>query len=219
MKQTALLAIIVGLSAVSMAAIYASDLGQTQLVVATPNSDTIGMFGHIEFVQADSSGNIIGYYQTDNFVTDQGAACAAAMLFDVSEDGGAACGVIGSAVGEFLHIGLGDLAPSTDNSADTTLDNEITDDVGSSRLLEVDAGIVSNAGAGTATVTITTPAPFAFFDAAPLNTTNNIFQAGLFDSASAGQSFAIQNTTSGANPGIDVNDGDTLSVTWTITVG
>ena len=104
MKQIALLAIIVGLSAVSMAAIYASDLGQTQLVVATPNSDTVGMFGHIEFVQADSSGNIIWYYQTDNFVTDQGAACAAAMLFDVSEDGGAACGLIGSALGEFSCI-------------------------------------------------------------------------------------------------------------------
>ncbi len=219
MKQTALLAIIVGLSAVSMAAIYASDLGQTQLAVATPNRDTMGMFGHIEFVQADSSGNIIGYYQTDNFVTDQGAACAAAMLFDVSEDGGAACGVIGSAVGEFLYIALGDVAPLGDDTTDTTLDGEITDDVGSSRLLETDATIVSNAGTGTATVTITTPAPFAFFDAAPLNTTNNVFQAGLFDSLTAGQSFSIQNTTSGQNQGIDVNDGDTLAVTWTITVG
>jgi len=214
MKQRALLAIIVGLSAVSMAAIYASDLGQTQLVVGT-SSDKIGMLGHIEFVKADSFGNIIGYYQTDNFITDMGAACAAQQMF-----GGSAIAPCTGTPTDFLHIGLGDLAPAGDDSIDTALDDEMTDaDDSSSRRLDTDGAVyVSNAGAGTATVTVATVTPFDFLDAGT-NTTNNVFQAGLFDSAATGNAFAIQNTTSGANPGIDVNDGDTLAVTWTITVG
>ncbi len=217
MKQVALLAIIVGLSAVSMAAIYASDLGQTQLVVGT-SGDKIGMFGHIEFVQSDRSGNIIGYYQTDNFVTDMGAACAATMLFDVDETLGP-CDTTGSAVNEFLNIGLGDAQPSTDDTTDTVLDDEMTDaDDSSFRRVDPDATMVSNGGAGTATVTIATVTPFNFLDAGS-NTTNNVYQAGLFDETALGNAFAIQNTTSGVNPGIDVNDGDQLTVTWTITVG
>jgi len=214
MKQRALLAIIVGLSAVSMATIYASDLGQTQLVVGT-SSDKIGMLGHIEFVQADSFGNIIGYYQTDNFVTDMGAACAAQQMF-----GGTAITPCTGTPTDFLYIGLGDAAPAGDDSTDTILDDEMTDaDDSSARRLDTDgAAYASNAGAGTATVTIATVTPFDFLDAGT-NTTNNVFQAGLFDSAATGNAFAIQNTTSGVNPGIDVNDGDTLAVTWTITVG
>jgi len=156
MKQIALLAIIVGLSAVSMAAIYASDLDPTSLVLATPSSEKIGMFGHIEYVQADSFGNIIGYYQTDNFVTDMGAACAATMLFDTDEIL-APCDVIGSGVNEFLNIRLGDMAPSTDAFADTFLDN----DMGGFKV-DSDATMVSNTGAGTATVTIATETPFDF---------------------------------------------------------
>jgi len=49
-----------------------------------------------------------------------------------------------------------------------------------------------------------------------------IFEAGLFDliTVSGGNVFAIRNTTATSpNPGIDVNDGDTLDVTWTITIG
>lgn len=218
MKQIALLAIIAGLSVVTMATIYASDLGQTQLMLATPSSDKFGMLGHIEFVQADSSGNIIGYYQTDNFVTDMGAACAATKLFDISETL-APCGSAGSAVNEFLFIGLGDLQPGTDVKSDTALDNEITDDAGSSRRVDSDADFVSNANAGTATVTVATETAFIFEDAGNNNATNNIFQAGLFDAVTGGNAFSIQNTTSGANVGIPVSDGDSLSVTWTITVG
>lgn len=212
MKQVALLAIIVGLSAVSMAAIYASDFVQTPLLVATPSNDKIGMFGHIEFVLADSSGNIKGYYQTDNFVTDMGAACAATMLFDFDETL-SPCDTTGAGVKEFLNIRLGDSQPGTDVKSDTALDNDM---VGFK--VDTDATMISNANAGTATVTIATETPFDFTTGGS-NVTNNVFQAGLFDETVGGNAFAIQNTTSGANPGIDVNDGDQLTVTWTITVG
>jgi len=210
MKQIALLAIIVGLSAVSMAAIYASDLDPTSLVVATSSSDKVGMYGHIEFVQADSSGNIISYYQTDNFVTNQGAECSAAKLFDLDETVGT-CDTTGTLVNEFLNIRLGNGAPIGTDETRTIL---ITD-MGGVRT-DTDA-VFGNLGGGTVDVTVATQDPFTFEGGT--NTTLNVFEAGLFDETSGGNAFAIQNTTSGVNPGIDVNDGDTLAVTWTITVG
>jgi len=83
---------------------------------------------------------------------------------------------------------------------------------------EDDATSTPNVAAGTTTVTVATDsaAPFTFDSG---NTTLNVFEAGLFDATSLGNAFAIQNTTSSPNPGIDVNPGDTLAVTWTITVG
>lgn len=209
MKST-LLAIIVGLSVASMGTIYASDLATTSLAVASPSGDTVGLLGHIEFEVRDSSDNIKGYYQTDNFITDVGAACAAQQLFV----GGASGNGCTNTPGDFLFIALGDSQPGTDVKSDTTLDNEIT----TVRRADSAAAVVSNANAGTATVTVATNDPFTFTTGGS-NVTNNVFQAGLFDAASTGNAFAIQNTTSGANPGIDVNDGDSLSVTWTITVG
>jgi len=211
MKQIALLAIIVGLSAVSMAAIYASDLEPTSLVVANSSSDKVGMYGHIEFVQADSSGNIISYYQTDNFVTNQGSECAAAKLFDLHETVGT-CDTTGTLVNEFLNIRLGNGVPTSTDETRTAL---ITDMGG----FKVDSDAVfGNLGSGTTDVTVATETPFDFTTAGG-NVTLNVFEAGLFDETSGGNAFAIQNTTSGVNPGIDVNDGDTLAVTWTITVG
>jgi len=211
MKQIALLAIIVGLSAVSMAAIYASDLDPTSLVVANSSSDKVGMYGHIEFVQADSSGNIISYYQTDNFVTNQGAECSAAKLFDLSETVGT-CDTTGTLVNEFLNIRLGNGVPIGTDETRTAL---ITDMGG----FKVDSDAVfGNLGGGTVDVTVATETPFDFTTGGG-NVTLNVFEAGLFDETTGGNAFAIQNTTSGANPGIDVNDGDTLAVTWTITVG
>jgi len=212
MKQLAIFALIAGLSAISMATIYASDLGPTSLVIATPSNEKVGMLGHIEFEVMDASGNLKGYYQTDNFVTDMGAACTATILFDKDETL-SPCDTTGSAVNEFLKIRLGDSAPSTTLKSRTALIADMT-----GFRVDTDATMISNAAAGTATVTISTETPFTFTSGGS-NVTNNVFEAGLFDETSGGNAFAIQNTTSGANPGIDVNDGDQLSVTWTITVG
>lgn len=208
--KPALLAIIAGLSVVSMAGIYASDSIATSLTVASPNSDKIGMLGHVEYVLIDSNGMTKAYYQTDNFVTDMGAACTASILFDQDETL-SPCDTTGSAVNEFLHIAVGDSQPSSTDTTRTGLVNEI-----GNRRTDTNAELASNSGAGTASATIATENPFTFGSG---NNTNNIFEAGLFDETTGGNAFAIQNATSGANPGIDVNDGDELSVTWTITVG
>ena len=114
-------------------------------------------------------------------------------------------------VKEFLNIRLGNGVPI---GTDTTRTALITDMVGFRTDTDADFG---NLGSGTTDVTVATETPFTFVTA--VNVTSNVFEAGLFDATSGGNAFAIQNTTSGVNPGIDVNDGDTLAVTWTITVG
>ncbi len=213
MKQVALLAIIAGLSVVSMATIYASDLGQTPLVIATPSNENVGMFGHIEFVLADESGDVKSYYQTDNFVTDQASECIASKIFDDSQTVGT-CGGIGSSVNEYLNIRLGNATGGSTDQSRTAL----ADDMGGVRTDTTAVFSTLSAGDGQTEVTIATETPFTFADAGG-NTTANVFEAGLFDATTGGNSFAIQNTTAAANPGIDVNDGDQLTVTWTITVG
>ncbi len=209
MKQTALLAIIVGLSAVSMAAIYASDLDPTSLAVATPSSEKVGMYGHVEFVHSDSFGNIIGYYQSDNFITDMGASCAASRIFDSTGSGNGVCSGVPS---DFLFIGVGNVKNVDDDVTVTSLNGEM-----GVRKIDTAAAITSDTGLSSASVIVETLTPFQFGGG---NSSNNIYQAGLFDSFTGGNVFAIQNTTGNdPNLGIDVNDGDTLNVTWDITVG
>ena len=207
MKQIALLTIIAGLSAISMAAIYASDFGQLQLAVATPNDDRIGMFGHIEFEHLDSFDNIIGYYQTDNFITEMGASCAATLIF-----GGSAISPCISTPTDFLYIGVGNVT-----NDDTVTVVELNGELEERKIDGNGASISSTAGFSEAVAIIKTESPFQF---GPGNSTDPIFQAGLFDQATDGNVFSIQNTTSSnPNPGITVNDGDQLTVTWEITVG
>ncbi len=199
--------------ATAIGSIYASENMTTSLFVAPATSvvEQTGFMGHVEYVLKDSEGNIIYYYQTDNFVTDMGKDCTASQLFDNSVAVGDCLG----SVGQFQFIGVADIAPGQDNPTVVALANEIG---ARHQDTSVGLGAFTQASDPTGTiVSIDTTAPFTFGAG---NNSNNIFQAGLFDSLTAGNAFAIQNTTSALdNPGIDVNDGDTLSVTWTITVG
>ena len=217
MKQVAYLAIIAVLSVVSMATIYASDFGETPLVVAAPSNEGIGMLGHIEFVLADEFGDIKSYFQTDNFITDSASECIASKLFDDSVTVGG-CDTTGDSVKEYLNIRLGNVSAGTTNQNRLNLDDIVGEDMVGFRTDTAAAFSSLDDGDGNTVVTVATEAPFTFADSGG-NTTANVFEAGLFDETVGGNAFAIQNTTSGANPGIDVNDGDQLTVTWTITVG
>lgn len=207
------MALIAVVFATAIGAIYASEMTASSLFVAPATSavEQTGFMGHVEYVLKDSEGNIKYYYQTDNFVTDMAKDCTASQLFDQTQS---TIGDCAGTIGEFQFIGVADIAPGTDDPQVIALANEI-----GARHQDTSVGsgafTVANNGVGT-DVSIDTTAPFTFDTG---NETNNIFQAGLFDAITGGNAFAIQNTTSGVNPGIDVNDGDTLSVTWTITVG
>jgi len=114
---------------------------------------------------------------------------------------------------EFQYIAVGDANFGQTDGTRTTLANEI----GARRLDTSIAAFGTAVDPAGTSVVINTETPFTITGA---NETLNIFEAGLFDATTGGNVFAIRNTTA-ANPnlGIDVNNGDTLDVTWTITVG
>ncbi len=187
--------------------------GAPSALFTAPAADVqnVAFMGHVEFIQKNAVGDTIGYYQSDNKIMDDGKDCVAIRTFHAA-NGLGTC----ASSAEFQFIAIGDATCSTcEDGTRTTLQNEI----GSRRAdTSIAAFITASDPAGT-TVVINTEVPFSFGAG---NSTNNIFEAGLFDviTTSSGNVFAIRNVT-GASPnlGIDVNDGDTLDVTWTITVG
>jgi len=185
--------------------------GAPSALFTAPAQDVhnVGFIGHVEFVQKNAAGYTIGYYQSDNKVMDDGKDCVARQTFDT----GNALGTC-AAFGEFQHIAVGDAnCASCEDGTRLTLQSEI----GTRRLDTSIAAFTTAADPAGTIVVINTETPFSFGVG---NETNNIFEAGLFDASTGGNVFAIRNVTATTpNPGIDVNNGDTLDVTWTITVG
>lgn len=199
--------------------LFVTTEGTPTALFAAPAADVqnVGFMGHVEFVHKNADGYVISYYQTDNQVMDDGKDCVAVRTFDAA-NALAASDCTSSA--EFQFIALGDrscgTATTCEDGARTSMDQEMT---AARRADTAIAGFTSAADPAGTIVVINTEVPF---NIGPGNNTNNIFEAGLFDviTVSGGNVFAIRNTTSTSpNPGIDVNNGDTLDVTWTITVG
>lgn len=187
--------------------------GTPSALFAAPaaNVQNVAFMGHVELLQKNAVGDTIGYFQSDNLVMDDGKDCVAIRTFDTA-NALATCG----SFGEFQFIALGDTqCVSCEDGTRTTLQGEMT-----TRRADTSIAAFTTASdpAGTQVI-INTEVPF---NIGPGNNTNNVFEVGLFDTitASSGNVFAIRNSTATSpNPGIDVNDGDTLDVTWTITVG
>ena len=179
---------------------------------AAQDAPSVGFLGHVEFVQKNAAGDTIGYFQSDNLVMERGKDCVAIQAFDTNNaQQGTICP---GTFGEFRFIAIGDAVCTS--CEDATAD-ALTNEIGSRREDTNVAGFTAATGGTGTLVVINTEVPFNF---GPANNTNNIFDAGLFDNTAAGNVFAIRNVTSASpNLGIDVNDGDTLDVTWTITVG
>ena len=175
------------------------------------NVQNVAFMGHVELVQKNAAGDTVGYFQGDNLVMDDGKDCVAIQAFDT----GNALATCGS-FGQFQFIALGNAqCVSCEDGTRTTLQTEMT-----TRRADTSIALFTTAADPLGTeVIINTEVPF---NIGPANNTANIFEVGLFDviTTSSGNVFAIRNSTATTpNPGIDVNDGDTLDVTWTITVG
>ena len=188
--------------------------GAPSALFTAPATDVqkVGFLGHVEFIHKNADGYVVSYYQADNLVMDDGKNCALA-LFDPTFAASSGCSL---STDEFTWIAIGNATcVSCEDATRTTLQAEM-DNRRQDTVLGTPAFTAASGGAGGIAV-INTEAPFSI---GPNNNTNNIFEAGLFDASTGGNVFAIRNTTAATpNLGIDVNDGDTLDVTWTITVG
>jgi hypothetical protein len=130
----------------------------------------------------------------------------------------------------FRYIGIGN-ATTTIAASDTTLTNTATTiastGTGGLMAMRTDSTTVSAASSDNGIVTIATESPFTFV----LSNATTVHTAGLFDVACTASTttgictaygtdsnmFSVQRLSGGT--GVVVASGDSLSVTWSITVG
>ncbi len=178
---------------------------------ANTNADAAAMFtGHVETVVRDVDGNIKEYRQSDNLVVHNGENCASKLLFGAAggdtqntASPGQSCVGEHNAGFQFIGIGTSTAAPADNNAA---LGAESGAQLARSQATTVT--FTNATGTAGAQVVLTRT-----FDNSG-GTTTTITESGLFNQTADGGMFARQTFT-----GISLNDGDQLTVTWTINIG
>jgi len=167
--------------------------------------DGTGMLGHLTLVATDSDGHITSYQQTDNLITRVGANCIAHVLFESTEIVGGSATCNGDP-GIFNAIAIGESSGQTDLStglATQTTTGGLTPAADSSVAVTDDP---DGTGA-TAVVEVT------FLSS---GSTTSISEAGIFNNTntvSPAQMMSYRDFTA-----ISLDNGDSLTVTWTITI-
>ncbi|MDE1830034.1 MAG: hypothetical protein KGI25_06910 [Thaumarchaeota archaeon] len=212
-----IVAIAVGMVGINQ--VNANMLGVADTSNAKP-TEKASMLGHITLVVKDPLGHIKEYRQTDNLVTNAGTDCTGSVLFGATHFG--ACG---SSPTTFTNIGLSTSNLESAAVTDTSLASELTSaGWGSScGLLRANAGSVSYTTTGSTSTGVTNPNTNVqisrTFTASPSPTCTGTYpvslnSAGLFDAASAGDMFAEH----AFGNAVSLNSGDSLTVTWSITL-
>ncbi|MEC4848956.1 MAG: hypothetical protein RI100_07200 [Nitrosarchaeum sp.] len=230
MKTTYVIALIAAISAVSIGAISMN--GFTVPLAIASNQESGTMMGHVEYIVHDADGNIKSYVQGDNMVVNRGDDCSIAYMFQpTSATGGAdVCTNFNPAGFHFIGIGNGTI---TVDAADTTLlDGGATtvasSGVGGLMSVRWDNNTAATASSNGGTVVIATESPFTFSTSGAATNATTVTAAGLFDNRCSAQSTTtgvctansgVMNMFSAQSISVAVSDGDSLSVTWTITVG
>ena len=216
-------ALVVGMVGfISLDSISATSFGTMK--VASDIQETGKMIGHVTYELRGADGNIKQYLQSDNVIVQDGTDCAAAAIFD-TDDAICSLGTDG-----FAYIAIGNATKASGATADPD-DSALDESDGGvaafgtggggemGRSVLIDADITAATATDQTTVSIASE-PFVF-DAANLDVGPNdtfVTQSGLFDSATGGNMFSIRDIPPTAT-GLQVTEADTLSVTWTITLG
>jgi hypothetical protein len=227
--------LVVGMAGfISLDAISATSFATMK--VASDVHETSKMIGHVTYELRGADGNIKHYVQSDNVIVQDGTDCAATSIFDTANVD-LACSLSGEGGFAFIAIGNATIASGASADADdSALDISGTgsagfgtgsgldpktegDEMGRSDFINADISLASTSPTGVTTVSIAS-GPFAFdkvnLDVGPRGTV--ITQSGLFDSAAGGNMFSIRDIPPDGT-GLTVTEADTLSVTWTITLG
>ena len=216
-------------------AIFAAGLGAVSVndqaisafitpTVLDSNSQGISLLGHVEFVVRDSAGNIIQYAQGDNLITTTGGDCIAGELFggtpgDCQNLGTWDFIAIGNMTSPALDVGDFRLDDTTDEDG---LSTQGSGHDGEMARKQVTPGI-DVTGSNTIVTLVNTGDAFTF------TTTNatTITQSGIFSEGatlnSNGETTVIGNSEllaiQNLSPTVVVSNGDSLTVTWVITIG
>ena len=158
-------------------------------------SNDMNLGGHITVVVHDPEGGIKAYRQTDNIVLNFGETCAGARLF-----GGGAASCDSPNLFNFIAIGVGTTAETI--SSLTTLQDQL-----GTRVQDTSNILTNSTGTG---ATSAMSAVFSSF-----TSSSAIAESALYDASVGGHGFARKTLS----PVVNVQSGDSLTVTWTITTG
>lgn len=233
MKTTYVVALIAAISAVSIGAISMNGF-TVPLAIASASPESGAMMGHVEYILRDADGNIKSYVQADNTVVNRGDDCSITYMFQPTSFTGGGDVCINQNPAGFHFIGIGNATFSSGNNTATTLINgggTLTASTGVGGLMAVrwDNNTASSASTGSGgTVIIATETPFTFSTSGAVTNATTVTAAGLFDNTCSTQgattgvctaNTGVMNMFSAQAISVAVSDGDSLSVTWTITVG
>lgn len=172
-------------------------------------ASSTGMMGHLTLISTDSDGNIKSYQQTDNLITQGATNCIAQELFrDTTTFGSGDSTTCAGNPGKFDVIAIGTGSGVTDTGNDLAARTSITGLVAQADDTSDAVTITDDSGTGTDAVVETT---FTSGGA-----TTAITEAGIFNSTGIGgttEMFSYRSFTA-----ISLDSGDSLTVTWTITV-
>lgn len=183
--------------------------------VASQNYASGFMMGHLQIETFDKDGNLKDYRQTDNAVVDDGEQCISKMLFGTTQasagrgeyTGTSAC--TGALTGAWDVIAIG-----TDSTAAADTQVILLNETASSDGLERGVATTKTWTNGTGSTTTKIVMSKTFTSDSPRDHT--IQESGLFNSTTvAGSGMLARQTFSG----VTLSDGDSITVTWTFTVG
>lgn len=171
--------------------------------------------GHVVTTLTDSDGNIKAYRQSDNLIVNNGENCVSKMLFGASGGGSTGSNVCTGAITEgFRYIAIGNSSTAA-NSADTGLGAEYSAGSGVPSLAAKFSTITWTNSTGSGTGTTAQAVMAATFTNGNTNP-QVVRESGLFNGTNAATNgmFARQTFSD-----ITMNNGDSLTVQWTINVG
>ncbi len=210
--------VLLGLTLAAVAGMFGTiSMVQPLSIQAT---DSTGLWlGHVIVEVKDLDGNIKYYGQTDNVVTEEGRDCAIANLFETGDGGNCPSGAADISDKDFIWISL---ASNATDPVDTDTIAGYTGEVARETSTDPRAQ-TSTGGSETVTLvntfTVTAGAGSAGGDG--LGATETVGQTAIMDLASVGTAttnmFAVQNILPDGNL-FAFNVGDTLTITWVITV-
>ena len=220
MKTTSTMIVLVAALAVTSGGLGLSLTGvfDDDGVIAQSNTATGLMMGHITVEAHNEGGDMIAYRQTDNEVVDDGAQCILKMLFATTGSGEAgrgeytstgAGGCTGALTGAWDVISIGTDTTAVDDTH-VLLGNETSTSVG----LERGTATTKTWTNGTCATTSNLVLSKTFTSDSPR--AHTIAESGLFNSTTvdANGMLARQVFT-----GVALSDGDSITITWTFTVG
>ena len=191
----------------------------------TSNAATGFLIGHVEIEATNANGELFAYRQSDNAVVDDGEQCILKMLFgttsmtnagrgeylattgdgSISDTVGACTGILTGAW-DIIAIGEGTTAP---DDTDVKLQTEYTG-TGLDRAAATTKTWTNGTGATTTKIVLKN----TFTSTS--GSTESITESGLFNSTTVAGSGMLAHQTFTA---VSLTSGDSITVTWTFTVG